>query len=48
MAKIKGVACIKRKGTVYWYARIDGKRVYCGKGDKGQERAEAGRASRSR
>lgn len=33
--KIKGVTCIKRKGTIYWYARVDGRRVCCGKGDKG-------------
>lgn len=38
MAKIKGVF----QQGVYWYARVDGKRVYCcGKGDKGYRRAVA-------
>ncbi len=45
MAKtMKGVTCIERNGSVYWYARIDGQRVYCGQGDKGKKLAEAGRA----
>ena len=41
---MKGVSKIERKGSVYWYARIDGNRVYCGEGDKGKKLAEAGRA----
>ena len=28
----------------YWYARVDSKQVYCGKGDKGYELAVAARA----
>ncbi|MBW2346065.1 MAG: site-specific integrase [Deltaproteobacteria bacterium] len=43
-AKVKGVTCVKRNGSVYWYARIDGQRVYYGEGDKGQKLAEAARA----
>ena len=42
--KIKGVTCIKRKGTTYWYARVDGRRVCCGKGDKGYKVAVAARS----
>jgi len=42
--KMKGVTCIKRKGTIYWYARVDGQRVYCGKGDKGHGLAVAARS----
>ena len=37
---IKGVTCSKRKGVVYWYARINGEKRYCGKGDKGKNLAE--------
>ena len=37
---MKGVTCKTIKGTDYWYARVDGRRVYCGKGKKGQDRAE--------
>jgi hypothetical protein len=45
MAKqMKGVTCITRKGTSYWYAQVDGRRVYCGKGEKGRNLAEAARA----
>jgi integrase len=45
MAKtMKGVVARERKGTVYWYARVDGRRVYCGKGAKGKELAEAARS----
>ncbi|MCK4728872.1 MAG: hypothetical protein KAT27_08115, partial [Desulfobacterales bacterium] len=45
MAKaMKGVTCIERKGTIYWYARIDGRRVYCGQGAEGKKLAEAARA----
>ena len=45
MAKgpMKGLTCIERKGTVYWYARIDGRREYCGRGDDGRKVAEAAR-----
>jgi len=42
--KIKGVTCIKRKGTIYWYARVDGRRVCCGKGDRGYKVAVAARS----
>jgi integrase len=34
---MKGVNC---KNGKYWYARIDGKLIYCGKGNKGQKTAE--------
>ena len=34
--KIKGV---RNKGG-YWYARIDGKEIYCGTGSKGKKTAE--------
>ena len=46
MAKknMKGVTCIKRKGTTYWYARVDGRRVCYGKGDKGHALALAARS----
>lgn len=44
MAIMKGVTSIKRNGSTYWYARIDGRKTYCGKGDKGQEMAEAAKA----
>jgi integrase len=42
--KIKGVTCITRNGSTYWYARVDGERVYCGKGDKGYKLAVAARS----
>ena len=42
--KIKGVTCIKRKGTIYWYARVDGRRRYCGKDAKGHKLAVAARS----
>lgn len=42
--KKKGVTFIERNGSVYWCARTDGHRVYCGQGDKGKKLAEAGRA----
>ncbi len=41
---MKGVTCSKRKGVVYWYARINGEKRYCGKGDKGKNLAEAAKA----
>jgi len=45
MAKsMKGVTCITRKGSAYWYARVDGRRVYCGEGAKGRELAVAARS----
>ena len=45
MAKkiMKGVTCSIRNGREYWYARIDGRRVYCGKGEEGYKRAIAAR-----
>ena len=42
--KIKGITSITRKGTEYWYARVDGRRVYCGKNTKGYELAVAARS----
>ncbi len=42
-AKMKGITCIERNGTIYWYARIDGQRAYCGKNEKGKELAYAAR-----
>lgn len=45
MAKpMKGVSSVTRNGTTYWYARLNGKKVYCGKGEKGLEMAEAARS----
>lgn len=45
MAKsMKGVTCITRNGAAYWYARVDGRRVYCGEGAKGRKLAEAARS----
>ena len=41
--KLKGITSITRNGSTYWYARIDGKKPYCGKGDKGRKLAEAAR-----
>ena len=41
--KIKGVTCIARNGSTYWYARVDGRRKYCGKDDKGKKLAEIAR-----
>jgi len=41
---MKGVTCSKRKGVVYWYARINGEKRYCGKDDKGKNLAEAAKA----
>ncbi len=41
---MKGVSNRKRKGAVYWYAQIDGRKQYCGKGSKGKELAEAARS----
>jgi integrase len=40
----KGTTSITRNGVTYWYARVDGKRVYCGKDAKGKKLAEAARA----
>jgi len=45
MAKtMKGVSCRERNGVVYWYAMVDGQRVYCGKDEKGRGIAEAARS----
>lgn len=45
MAKIKGVRCIKRNGSQYWYAALGGKSPqYCGKGPEGKKLAEAARS----
>ncbi len=43
-SRMKGVTSITVKGSVYWYARIDGRKKYCGKGDKGRKLAEAAKA----
>ena len=37
--KMKGVTCIARNGATYWYARVNGKRQYIGKGNKGKKDA---------
>jgi integrase len=42
--KIKGVTCITRNGSTYWYARVDGRRKYCGKNDRGYKLAVAARS----
>ena len=39
-AKMKGVTSIERNGAVYWYARVNGQRAYCGKDAKGKKLAE--------
>ena len=41
---MKGVYSVERKGVFYWYARIDGRRIYCGKGEEGRKIAEASKA----
>jgi integrase len=45
MAKkiMKGVTCSIRNGREYWYARVDGRRLYCGKNGEGYKRAIAAR-----
>jgi integrase len=42
--RMKGVTSTERNGTLYWYARVGGRRVYCGKDEKGRELAEAARS----
>lgn len=42
--KMKGVTCISGKGVEYWYARIDGEKIYCGKDGKGYKIAIAAKA----
>jgi integrase len=37
--KMKGVTSRQRNGTTYWYAMVDGRRVYCGKNEKGRKLA---------
>jgi integrase len=45
VAKIKGVRCIKRNGSQYWYAALGGKSPrYCGKGPEGKKLAVAARS----
>ncbi len=45
MAKMKGVRCIERNGSQYWYAALGGKSPqYCGKGEKGSKLAVAARS----
>jgi integrase len=42
---MKGVKCIKRNGSEYWYAALGRKSPqYCGKGEEGRELAEAARS----
>jgi integrase len=41
---MKGITKITRKGADYWYARVDGERKYCGKGEKGRKLAIAARS----
>jgi hypothetical protein len=41
---VKGVTCITRNGTSYWYARVDNRRRYVGKDNRGKELAEEMRA----
>jgi integrase len=41
---MKGVSSIKKKVSTYWYAIIDGKKIYCGKDEKGRKLAEAAKA----
>jgi integrase len=41
---MKGVYSITKKGVKYWYARIDGQRIYCGKDEKGLELAIAAKS----
>jgi integrase len=41
---MKGVTSITRNGAIYWYAQVDGRRVYCGKDEKGWKLAEAARS----
>ena len=45
MARIKGIKCIKRNGSEYWYAALGGKSPqYCGNGEKGHKLAVAARS----
>jgi integrase len=39
-----GITSITRNGNTYWYARVDGHRKYCGKGEKGRKLAVAARS----
>ena len=41
---MKGVTSRERNGVTYWYARIHGKKVYCGKGKKGRGLAVAAKS----
>ena len=41
--KIEGVTSRKRGDAIYWYARVNGEKKYCGKGDQGRETAIAAR-----
>ena len=41
---MKGVTSNIKNGSEYWYARIDGQKKYCGKGDQGREIAIAAKA----
>lgn len=41
---MKGVSCRERKGVIYWYAQINGRKKCCGKGPEGKQMAEAARA----
>jgi integrase len=48
MAKIKGVTSQQRNGVIYWYARINGKRAYCGKDQEGYDLAVAARGEQEK
>jgi integrase len=40
-SKMKGVSCVTRNGETYWYAHIDGRKLYFGKGEDGRKSAQA-------
>jgi integrase len=41
---MKGVTSRKAGNSIFWYARVNDEKVYCGKGKKGRKIAEAARA----
>ena len=41
---MKGVSSIVKNESEYWYARIDGQKTYCGRGDQGRDIAIAAKA----
>lgn len=44
LKKISGVTSIKSGKHVYWYASLEGRKTYIGKGDEGYERAVAAKS----